>query len=300
MTELVTGRVTGTPWDRAPGPGPATTTDPAVVSGAERAVRVRESIIEMCASGTGGHLGGGMSLVEILLVLYFDVLGVDPEHPDDPARDLLLLSKGHGALCLYAVLAERGFFPASRLVEYGKAGGPFMAHPNPALPGVEMPSGALGHGLPIGVGAALEARLSGSQRRTVVVLGDGELQEGSVWEAMMAASSFGLTGLTAVVDRNHLQITGDTESVVGLEPLDQRWRAFGWTVREVDGHDPVQLRSAFTAAPEAGRPTVVLAHTVKGRGLPYVEGKVVSHFARLGERQRRQALAAVRQGGERS
>jgi transketolase len=261
---------------------------------------VRERIVEMCSGSSGGHLGGGMSLVEILLVLYFEVLRIDPRHPAHPDRDLLLLSKGHGALCLYAVLAERGFFPASRLAEYGRPGGQFMAHPNPALPGVEMPSGALGHGLPIGVGAALAARLSGTDRRTVVVLGDGELQEGSVWEAAMSASSQRLSGLTAVVDRNRLQITGDTESVVGLEPLAERWRSFGWTVREVDGHDREQLRHALTAAPEAGRPTVLLARTVKGRGLPYVEGKVHSHFARLGERQRRQALAAVRRSGPNS
>ncbi|HEX8092441.1 transketolase [Jatrophihabitans sp.] len=298
MTELMAGPVAGPAPGRPSEPG-AAAEDLAAADCAERAIRVRERIIEMCASATGGHLGGSMSLVEILLVLYFDVLRVNPDDPADPSRDLLLLSKGHGALCLYAVLAERGFFPASRLAEYGEPGGPFMAHPNPALPGVEMPSGALGHGLPIGVGVALEARLSGSGRRTVVVLGDGELQEGSVWEAMMAASSFGLTGLTAVVDRNRLQITGDTESVVGLEPLDERWRAFGWTVREVDGHDPGHLRAALTAAPEEGRPTVVLARTVKGRGLPYVEGTAVSHFARLGERQRRRALAAVQADGRR-
>ena len=294
MTELMTGPVAE--------PAPAlvgSSTDPDLGLGrcAERAIRVRERIIEMCSGGTGGHLGGGMSLVEILLVLYCDVLRMDPADPADPSRDLLLLSKGHGALCLYAVLAERGFLPAASLADYGRPGGPFMAHPNPALPGVEMPSGALGHGLSIGVGAALEARLSGSGRRVAVVLGDGELQEGSVWEAIMSASSFGLSGLTAVVDRNRLQITGDTESIVRLEPLDERWRAFGWTVREVDGHDQAQLREALTAAPEAGRPTVVLARTVKGRGLPYVEGKVVSHFARLGERERRRALAAVQAGG---
>jgi transketolase len=266
----------------------------------ERAVRIRERIIEMCASGTGGHLGGGMSLVEILAVLYYDILRIDVDRPTHAGRDVLLLSKGHGALCLYAVLAERGFFPATMLAEYGVAGGLFMAHPNPVLPGVEMPSGALGHGLSIGVGAALDARLSDSDRRVVVVMGDGELQEGSVWEAAMSASSQGLSRLTAVVDRNHLQITGDTESVVELEPLDERWRAFGWTVREVDGHDQDELRAALTAAPEAGRPTVVLARTVKGKGLPYVEGKVVSHFAKLGERERRRALAAVRASGANS
>jgi transketolase len=300
MTELMVSSATESAPDRPTGPDSTTGPDPVEVGYAQRAIRVRERIIEMCASDTGGHLGGGMSLVEILLVLYCDVLRMDPHNPADPSRDLLLLSKGHGALCLYAVLVERGFLPTSSVAEYGLAGGPFMAHPNPALPGIEMPSGALGHGLPIAVGAALEARLSGSGRRVVVVLGDGELQEGSVWEAMMAASSFGLSGLTAVVDRNRLQITGDTESVVGLEPLPERWRAFGWTVREVDGHDQGQLRAALTAAPVPGRPTVVLARTVKGRGLPYVEGRVVSHFARLGERERRRALATVRDGGQRA
>jgi transketolase len=293
MTELMTSPVTE--------PAPVLPVDFAPVAAVlpdctERAIRVRERIIEMCASTTGGHLGGSMSLVEILLVLYFDVLRMNPDAPADPARDLLLLSKGHGVLCLYAVLAERGVLPASSLADYGRPGGPFMAHPNPALAGVEMPSGALGHGLPIGVGAALDARLAGSGRRVVVVLGDGELQEGSVWEAAMSASGLKLSGLTAVVDRNRLQITGSTESVIGLEPLDERWRAFGWTVRAVDGHDQEQLRDALTAPPEADRPTVVLAHTVKGRGLPYVEGRVVSHFAKLGERERHRALAAVRSG----
>jgi len=293
MTELMTGPL-AEPVPAEPVLSPQL--DPVIDMGAERAIRVRERIVEMCATDTGGHLGGSMSLVEILLVLYFDVLRMNPDDPADPNRDMVLLSKGHGALCLYAVLAERGFFPASALAGYGQPGGPFMAHPNPALPGVEMPSGALGHGLPIGVGAALAARLTGSDRRVAVVLGDGELQEGSVWEAAMAASSHNLSSLTAVVDRNHLQITGDTESVLALEPLAERWRAFGWTVREVDGHDQDQLRAALTAAPEAGRPTVVIAHTTKGRGLPYVEGRVVSHFGRLGERERRRALAAVRGG----
>ncbi|HST48457.1 transketolase [Jatrophihabitans sp.] len=293
MTELMAYPATTAPPGLQAGSGPSVA---ATDDLAERAIRVRERIIEMCAGSTGGHLGGSMSLVEILLVLYFDVLRMDPDAPADPARDLLLLSKGHGVLCLYAVLAERGFLPAASLADYGRPGGPFMAHPNPALPGVEMPSGALGHGLPIGVGAALDARLSGSDRRVVVVLGDGELQEGSVWEAAMAASSLKLSGLTAVVDRNRLQITGTTESVIGLEPLEERWRAFGWTVRAVDGHDPGELREALTVPPELDRPTVVLARTTKGRGLPYVEDRLVSHFAKLGERERRRALAAVRTG----
>jgi transketolase len=271
---------------------------------ARHAARIRERIVEMCAGDEGGHLGGSMSLVEILVALYFDVMRVDPAAPAAPGRDILLLSKGHGAIGLYATLAERGFFPAERLAGYGRVtaagdGAPALsAHPAAGVPGVEMPSGSLGHGLPLGVGFAIAARLDGSARRCFVVLGDGELQEGSVWEAAMAAGSLGLDRLVAVVDRNGLQITGCTEDVVALEPLADRWRTFGWTALEVDGHDLAELGAALRAAPAVpGRPTVVIAHTVKGRGLPFVEGQPRSHYARLGDQQRRRALAALRRAG---
>ncbi|MCX5066834.1 transketolase [Micromonospora lupini] len=267
----------------------------AAVDLAAVAVRVRELIVGMCASADGGHLGGSMSLVEILVTLYHEVLRIDPTRPQAPDRDVLLLSKGHGAIALYAVLATRGYFPVEWLDRYAAPGGPFLAHPNRAVPGVEMPTGSLGHGLALGVGHALAARLDGSDRRCVVVLGDGELQEGSVWEAAMAAGSLGLDRLTAVIDRNGLQLGDGTEDVIMLEPLADRWRAFGWTVREVDGHDRGALRAALTE-PGAGRPVAVIARTVKGRGLPYVEGQVRSHFARLGETQRGRALRAVRRG----
>ncbi|SEG90078.1 transketolase [Thermomonospora echinospora] len=256
--------------------------------------RVRERIVEMCASVEGGHLGGSMSLVEILVALYFAVLRVDPAEPEAPGRDRLVLSKGHAGIGLYAVLAERGFFPAEDLAGYAEPGGRFSAHPTPAIPGVEVPTGSLGHGLPLGVGFALAARLSGSARRCFVVLGDGELQEGSVWEAAMAAASLRLDGLTAVVDRNGLQITGGTEDVVGLEPLADRWRAFGWAVVEVDGHDLGALVDVLGKPGPPDRPVAVIARTVKGRGLPFVEGQVRSHYARLGDRQRRRAHAVLR------
>lgn len=261
----------------------------------EHAARIRESIVEMCASREGGHLGGSMSLVEILVALYFGVMRADPARPDAPDRDILLLSKGHGGIGLYATLAERGYFPAERLAAYGTPGGVFAAHPSPAIPGVEVPSGSLGHGLPLGVGYALADKLAGGDRRCFVVMGDGELQEGSVWEAAMAGASLGLDRLVGIVDRNGLQITGGTEDVVALEPLADRWRAFGWTVREVDGHDLTSLTGALTAAPETpGRPTMIIARTVKGRGIPFVEGETRSHYARLGDRQRRRAQAALR------
>ena len=270
--------------------------DPAELT--ERTQRIRRSIVRMCSVSSGGHLGGSMSLVEILTTLY-TVLDVDPRHPDAPDRDIVLLSKGHGAIGLYATLAEFGFFPEARLADYGRAGAPFIAHPNTELPGVEIPSGALGHGLPVAIGFALGARLAHQdRRRVVVVMGDGEQQEGSVWEGAMAASSLGLDNLTAVVDRNGLQITGRTEDVVTLEPLAGRWRSFGWTVREVDGHDLGALWRATTDPPEAGRPTLVLAATVKGRGLPYIEDDVRSHFARLGARQVQRALSTLQAGSE--
>ncbi|WP_030060693.1 MULTISPECIES: transketolase [Streptomyces] len=273
-------------------------TSVAGVAELEAAARnVREHIVDMCAGQEGGHLGGSMSLVEILVALYFDVMRIDPARPRDPDRDTLLLSKGHGGIGLYAALAERGFFPAAQLAGYGGSGSEFMAHPHPEVPGVEMPTGSLGHGLALGVGSALADRLDRSDRRTFVIMGDGELQEGSVWEAAMAASGHGLDNLTAVIDRNGLQITGRTETVVGLEPLAERWRAFGWSTTEVDGHDLGALTSALREPPEPGRPTMVIARTVKGKGLPFIEGQARSHYARLGERQHRRALAVLRACG---
>lgn len=262
--------------------------------------RMREHIVNMCASPGGGHLGGSMSLVEILATLYLRVMHVDPQQPAAADRDILLLSKGHGGVALYAALAEAGYFSADLLEGYGKPGSPFLAHPHAGVPGVEMPSGSLGHGLALGVGFALAHRLDASSRRCFVVMGDGELQEGSVWEAAAVAAHHGLDRLVAVIDRNRLQITGGTETVCRLEPLAERWAAFGWQVRESDGHDVQALTESLTAEPEPGRPTVVIAHTVKGKGITAVEGQTRSHFARLSEMQRRRSLALLRPQTRRS
>ncbi|MEV4001379.1 transketolase [Actinomadura sp. NPDC049753] len=252
--------------------------------------RVREHIVRMCAGPEGGHLGGSMSLVEILTLLYFEVMRVDPRRPAALDRDIFILSKGHGAMCLYAVLAERGFFPVAELAEYSRPGSRLMGHPVRAVPGVEMPTGSLGHGLALANGFALADR----GRRCFAVLGDGELQEGAVWEAAMASASLGLGNLTAVVDRNRLQITGPTEDAIGLEPLADRWRSFGWTVREADGHDFGALREALAPGGTGeGPPTVVVARTVKGRGLPSLEAKTRSHYARLSGRQAERSLAVL-------
>ncbi|MEV6980969.1 transketolase [Sphaerisporangium sp. NPDC051017] len=263
----------------------------------ETALRIRRHIVDMCAGPEGGHLGGSLSSADILTVLYFSVLRCDPAAPHDPARDVFLLSKGHGAIGLYATLAERGYFPVSELETYARPGGRLMGHPVRAVPGVEMPTGSLGHGLALGLGFALSARLASRTNRAFVLMGDGELQEGSCWEAAIAASAQGADNLVAVVDRNGLQLTGETEGIAPLEPMAERWRSFNWAVREVDGHDHEALREALASAPwEPGRPSLVVARTVKGQGLPMVAGKVHSHYATLSERMHARAVRALRAG----
>jgi transketolase len=263
-----------------------------------RAQTIRERIVDMCAGPNGGHLGGSMSIVEILTSLYFAVLNVDPSRPAAPDRDIFILSKGHGAIALYAALAERGFLDPQELTSYSALGSRLLAHPTTAVPGVEATTGSLGHGLSVAIGFALAARHDRVSRRCFCLLGDGELQEGSVWEAAMLAGSQGLERLVAIVDRNGLQITGATEESVRLEPLRDRWTAFGWSVAEVDGHDLELLIRVLQGAPLVpGQPTAVIARTIKGKGVSYIEGRVQSHFARLGDEQRQRALAAVRSGG---
>ncbi|TDD22600.1 transketolase [Nonomuraea diastatica] len=275
-------------------------TTPGTLPLSETTARVREHIVGMCAGPEGGHAGGSLSLVEILATLYFRVMRVDPRFPGAPDRDVLLLSKGHGGLALYGTLCEAGFFPEEWLADYAMPDSHLMAHPHPEIPGVEMPTGSLGHGLALGIGFALAFGLDSADRRCFVVMGDGELQEGSVWEAAAVAANHRLDNLVAVVDRNRLQITGDTEQVGGAEPLAERWRAFGWQVREADGHDVDELTLALGTPPTPGRPTLVIAHTVKGKGLPFVEGHVRSHYARLSERQHQRALAALRSEREKA
>ncbi|WP_213451928.1 transketolase [Rhizomonospora bruguierae] len=259
------------------------------------ATRIRAHVVDMCAGPEGGHLGGAFSCVEVLTALYFSVLKVDPQRPDDPARDRFLLSKGHAAQALYATLAERGFFPVEELAGYGRPGSRLMGHPVRAVPGVELPTGSLGHGLALACGFALATRYAGGDSRSFVLLGDGELQEGSVWEAAIAAASLGLDRLVAVVDRNGLQLTGSTERIAPMEPLAERWRGFGWAVRDVDGHDASALADHLAAAPwEPGRPSVLIARTVKGHGLPFLAGRTASHYVTLSERNHARAIRALR------
>jgi transketolase len=259
-----------------------------------RAAAIRRHIVDMCANPEGGHLGGSLSAADILSVLYFSVLRVDPATPEDPDRDVFLLSKGHAAIALYATLAERGYIPVEELATYARPGGRLMGHPVRAVPGVEMPTGSLGHGLPLGLGFALSGRLAGRGRRVFVLLGDGELQEGSNWEAASAASAQGADELVAIVDRNTFQLGGGTEEIGGLEPLADRWRAFGWAVREIDGHDHEALHDALSSAPwELGRPSALIARTVKGQGVPLMAGRVSSHYATLNPRLHARVLHSL-------
>jgi transketolase len=265
-----------------------------MTSTAQHADNIRRAVVAMCSGPDGGHLGGSLSLVDILSCLYFDVLDIDPDDPTDPARDILLLSKGHGAIALYATLAERGYFPTTELGEYHHSGGRLMSHPVAAVPGVELPTGSLGHGLGLGLGFALAARVLGPPRRVFVVLGDGELQEGSCWEAAAVAAAHRTDQLTAVVDRNGLQLGGSTESIVTIEPLAERWRSFGWSVQEVDGHDQAALRSHLRAAPwTPGRPSVLIAHTDKGHGVPRLSGLTQSHYVVLSAAQQARVQSSL-------
>jgi transketolase len=226
-----------------------------------------------------GHPGGDLSAADILAVLFFRVLRADPARPHWIDRDRFILSKGHCSAALYATLAASGFFPHEQLRTFMQPLSALNGHPDRnKVPGVEANTGPLGHGLPIAVGMALGAKLDGRPSRTFVLTGDGELQEGSNWEAAMAASHFALDGLTLVVDRNRLQQGDGTETTVALEPLADRWRAFGWAVTEVDGHDVGALADVLDRVPqETGRPTCIIAHTHKGRGVSFMEDRVEWH-----------------------
>ena len=244
------------------------------------AYEMRERTIDIIVEGKTGHIGGDMSVMEILTELYFDQMNISPENMDDPDRDKFVMSKGHSMEAYYAVLAEKGFFPIEEVIEkFSKFGSKYIGHPNNKLPGIEMNSGSLGHGLPVCVGMALAAKMNGQGYRTYTVMGDGELAEGSVWEGAMAASHYKLDNLCAVVDRNRLQISGNTEDVMAHDDLHERFRSFGWHVIDVaDGNDISQLKAAFEEAKETkGKPTVLIANTVKGKGSPAMEHKAGWH-----------------------
>ena len=230
-------------------------------------------------SGTP-HLGSCLSCIDLLVYLYWAVLRIDPRNPKDGARDRFILSKGHAAPALFQVLAERGFFAVEDLEQYGSEGSIFGEHP-PApkyLPGIEAATGSLGHGLPIGVGMALAARIRAADYRTFVVLSDGECNEGSVWEAALMAAAQKLQSLTIFVDYNKWQATGRSNEVLGIAPLSEKWKSFGWFVKEIDGHDFLAIEEAINERDASGRPKVIVAHTVKGRGISFMEDDNNWHY----------------------
>ena len=240
---------------------------------------LRRDVVEMIMAGKAGHIGGDMSIMETMVSLYFHVMNISPENMDDPDRDMFVLSKGHCVEALYAVLAKKGFFRIEDVIrEYSQFGSKFIGHPNNKLPGIEMNSGSLGHGLPVAVGMALGERMNGRDARVYVVMGDGELAEGSVWEGAMSASQYKLDNLTAVVDRNRLQISGSTEDVMHQDSVEERFRAFGWNVISVNGNEIDEMNAAFDEAKKVkGMPTLIVANTIKGCGSGVMENKAAWH-----------------------
>lgn len=241
--------------------------------------KLRADVTDIIMAGGGGHIGGDMSVLNALLVLYKNHLRITPQTTADPDRDRFVLSKGHAMESYYAVLADCGFLDLGDVkARFSKFGSPYIGHPNNKLPGIEMNSGSLGHGLPVCVGMALAARMDGRSYRVYTIMGDGELAEGSVWEGAMAAANYGLDNLCAVVDRNRLQISGNTEDVMKQDSQEHRWAAFGWNVISVDGNSIEALDAAFTAAKHhQGQPTVIIANTTKGYGSALMENKAGWH-----------------------
>jgi len=257
---------------------------------------LRRSMLQLIVGAGAGHTGGGLSCMDILSVLYNRVLNVAPETFASLARDRYVQSKGHCVEALYAVLADRGYFPAADLETVCHYQSHYVGHPTRHIAGVEMNTGALGHGLPICIGMALAAKMDAAPYRVFTLLGDGELAEGSNWEAGLAAAHYKLDNLVAILDHNTLQITGHTRDVMSNEPLDEKWRAFGWTVRTVNGHDYAALTQALTDPAEPGKPTFIIANTTKGKGVSFMENVGKWHHGVPNEAEMKQALSDLAAG----
>ena len=255
-------------------------------------LRVRRDILKMIYAAGTGHPGASLCAVEIVTALYFRELRIDPANPDWPERDRFILSKGHACPVLYATLAHRGYYPMCDLEKLRKISCPLQGHPDMNKTcGVDMTAGSLGNGLSVGVGMALGARLNGLDSRIYALLGDGELQEGVIWEAAMSASHYRLSSLTAIVDWNGLQLDGRVEDVMNINPLGAKWRDFGWHVQEIDGHSFPQILGAFAEARRvADKPSVILAHTIKGRGVSFMENQVDWHGRTPSRDEMKQAM----------
>jgi len=265
----------------------------------ERSKHLRRQIVRVLKGGGRGHIGTSLSLVEMLRVLFDRVLRYDAKNPKWPGRDRFILSKGHGCITLYVLLQEKGFFPEDELWKFCRFDGILGGHPDPKVPGIEVSTGSLGHGLPIAVGMAVAAKRRGDSHRVIAVLGDGECDEGSVWEAAMSAAKHRLDNLAAIVDYNKQQSYGSTHEVLDLEPFAAKWEAFGFATREVAGHDVNALEQVFAAMPfESGRPSAVICHTVKGKGVAFAENNLKWHHkSSLKESEIEDLMRAIEDAG---
>lgn len=255
-----------------------------------KAAQIRRDIIDIVYESGAGHVGGSLSETDILVTLYYHIMKVDPKKPHWPERDRFVLSKGHSVEAYYCILADKGYFPKEDLKTYFRFGSKYIGHPNNKVPGIEMNTGALGHGLSVGVGLALAAKMDQKPNRVFVLMGDGELAEGSVWEAGMTAAAYGLENLTAIIDRNGLQISGKTEDVMPLDSLKEKWTSFGWHVSCVDGNDIPALCEALTDDKKVpGKPSLVIAKTIKGKGVSFMENNAKWHHGVMSPEQYKQA-----------
>jgi len=262
------------------------------------AADLRVDVIKEVFKAGSGHPGGSLSAADIMTALYFNEMNIDPDNPDMPERDKFVLSKGHAAPILYAALANKGFFPKEELASLRKLGSILQGHPNMhKVPGVEMSTGSLGQGFSVSVGMALANKMDKNPGRVYVLLGDGELQEGIVWEAAMAAAHYGLSNMCAIVDNNGLQIDGNNDDVMRVQPIDEKFKAFGWNVQVIDGHDFDQIFQALeNARAEKGKPSVIVAKTIKGKGVSFMEDKAGWHGKAPSEEEAQKAVAEL--GGE--
>lgn len=263
----------------------------------KKSIEYRKKILTYIYGANAGHTGGSLSCVDILNVLYNHVLNVSPENFSSPDRDRYIQSKGHTVEALYVVLADKGFFPEEDLRTLCKYKSHYIGHPTKKVNGIEQNTGALGHGLPIAVGNAIAAKMDNKNYRVFTLLGDGELPEGSNWEAALTAAHYKLDNLCAILDYNKLQISGTTAEVCNTEPIDAKFESFGWSVRHVDGHDFDSLIKAFDALPfEKDKPSFIIAHTVKGKGVSYMENQIKWHHGVPSEQQFEEALTELDEG----
>lgn len=244
----------------------------------KKAAEIRIRLFQMIHNAKAGHTGGSLSNTDILTVLYYHTMRHNPQEPKWDERDRFIASKGHSVESLWCILADLGYFPKSELETFSQFGTRLIGHPNNKVPGIEMNTGALGHGLPISVGMALAGKRDHKDYRVFCLMGDGEQAEGSIWEAAMSASHYKLDNLVGIIDRNSLQISGNTENVMGLDPLDKKWEAFGWHVVSIDGNDIVSLMETFNSIPYTeGKPALIIANTVKGKGVSFAENAIGWH-----------------------